>query len=432
MYEGCIVDGYNPVWILAKDIASRSSAWSELNPMPIVDDKIIVGTHKNGCPGFRCLEIETGKVIWEWYANADIEHSEFGPFLSCTKGQDYIITSDNKYLIFGWNPTIMQRFEMLHIAIDLTTGKEVWRKKIPSQGSVHIGYDANDDYYYCSALNIYTPENSKYYCENVYKVRIADGEVVEEVFRPTSEVELVAHCRALPFTYRERKYLLVSEKIYFDIEDEDNHTYKYGILDRETKDTLAWHDDADNYIPDQLAGIHVHNDIVYVMCGLGGYSILDMEKMQFSESYILGKKSHELDNGKKVQQRYDWLECSYIFNNKLVIGMKFNETGREEFSEHQLEPSWIYQPHGYLIDLATNKVIRKIHADKHANIMDDILYYAEGHNFYAFDINTGEKKIDQFFSDYDCSGTSSVYKNAKGEKFVIVSNVDYTYCFPGL
>ena len=64
--------------------------------------------------------------------------------------------------------------------------------------------------------------------------------------------------------------------------------------------------------------------------------------------------------------------------------------------------------------------------------MDDILYYAEGHNFYAFDINTGEKKIDQFFSDYDCSGTSSVYKNAKGEKFVIVSNVDYTYCFPGL
>lgn len=431
MYQGCIVDNYNPIWVVAKDTASNS-AWSELNPMPIVDDKTIVGSYKNRCPGFRCLEIETGKIIWEWYADANIENSKFGAYLSCTKGQTYTITTDKKYLIFAWNPSLFDQLSMLHIAIDVATGKEVWRKNIPSQGNIHIGYDAYDDYYYCSAFNIYTPENSKYHNQNAYKVRISDGQI-DEVFRPTTEVKIGAHCRAIPFSLKEKKYLLVTEKIFLDEEDEDNHTYKYGIIDRQTWDTLAWHDDADKHLPVQPSAIHVYNDIVYVMFGLGGYSILNLEKKQFTENYIWGKKSHNIVDGKKVQATADWYTCSYFYNNKIIIGMNFQTTQNlQSHSQDTQLPFHIALPRGLLIDASTNKMIKHVHTEHNPSIMDDILYYTENHNFYAFDINTGEKKIDLYICDYEASGTSSVYKNAKGEKFVIVSNVDYTYCFPGL
>ena len=431
-YNGVIVGDYDPIWTVAKDTAHRSNL-SHLKPMPIIDDEIIVGSYKDGNPGFRRMKIETGEIIWEWYLNQN-EFGEIGLFsgtISVTANKTYIITSDNRYMIFTWDPDIFDPYRKYYLALDITTGKEIWRKNIPSMGSLQVGYDKGDDYIYCSAYNVFSDDgNSKYINRNAYRVRIADGQV-EEVFRRRKEPELCAVCDACPFTHDGKKYLFITESVLLDEEDHDNHTSEYGLIDRNTGDTLMWKDDGHEFISNQLTGIDVHNGVIYVFNSLG-YSILNTKELAFTNKILLGKSSYELQNGKKVARTSDLLDCHYFYKDKLIVGMSFQTTHNELFPTHQQEPYWIYLPQGFLIDIATNMVLRNVHAAKHASIMDDILYYAEGHNLYAFDINTGEKKIDQFFSNYDCSGTSSVYKNAKGEKFVIVSNVDYTYCFPGL
>lgn len=431
MHDDVIVGDYAPIWIAAKDTAHRAVA-SYLYPMPIIDDEIIVGSHKDGNPGFRRMKIETGEILWEYYFDLQ-EYGELDTYqghLFSYLNSDHIITSDNRHLILSWNPDLYHHNENLYITIDITTGKEIWRKKIPSMGAVQVGYDAGDDYIYCSADNVFSDNgNSKYINRNVYRIRILDGQI-EEVFRCRKEPEIFGVCHACPFTCEEKKYLFVTESILLD-ENLLEGTLEYGLIDRNTGDTLMWKDDGHEYISNQLTGIDVHNDVIYIFNTLG-YSIFDINKLQFTNKILLGKSSFDIHNGKKVNNITDLYNTHYFYKDKLLVGMNFQQTHKEEFTETQQTPSYLYLPGGFLIDVSTNKIIRKIHAKNHANIMDDILYYAEGHNFYAFDINTGEKKIDQHISDYECSGTSSVYKNAKGEKFVIISNVDYTYCFPGL
>ena len=85
------------------------------------------------------------------------------------------------------------------------------------------------------------------------------------------------------------------------------------------------------------------------------------------------------------------------------------------------------------IDVLSQEANINIHAEEHASILDDILYYTYDRNLYAVDINTGQKLMDiELPKCYQAGPTSSVYKNAKGEKFVIVSSTNCTYCYPGL
>ena len=135
----------------------------------------------------------------------------------------------------------------------------------------------------------------------------------------------------------------------------------------------------------------------------------------------------------------DSYTCHYFYKDKLVIGMDLQTSSaqlREDSSYYELHrntPHHLSEPRGFLVDIATNRVLRYIHAEEHASILDDILYYTYDRNLYAVDINTGQKLMDiELPKCYQAGPTSSVYKNAKGEKFVIVSSTNCTYCYPGL
>ena len=56
---------------------------------------------------------------------------------------------------------------------------------------------------------------------------------------------------------------------------------------------------------------------------------------------------------------------------------------------------------------------------------------SSGKHFYAYNIITGNCLMD-IKLDYDATDGGITYKNNDGEKFVIVGDMRYTYCYEGL
>lgn len=431
LVDGVIVADHDPVWILPCDSLSLASPISELCPMPILGDEIIVTTHKNGNPGFRRLKIETGEVIWEWYMDKTKLGNElpFGAgFFSLIHRQNYFITTDNKYLVFSFNPVVTSNMNTIHTVIDIENGKLMWSKNVPSIPKIHY---ENGDYYYFEGINVYNQEPSEYYNHYVYRSRITDG-TIEEVFRCRKMPQIAGWCNGVPFSYRGQNYMFVTEKIVLTVHPETTSEDSFGLLNLDTGDTLMWGDFNADYI-DEIQDVHVHNNIIYVF-KRGNYLIFDIDKLQFTDTIWFG--NYSIDPNLNIHYMSDSYECHYFYKNKLVVGVFFASTAMgipSYHDQHQEEPFHLVLPRGYLFDVSTNKRLHYIHAEHHASIMDDILYYACNHNLYAIDINTGKKLIDMPIPYcVNAASTSSVYKNSKGKKYVIVSSPDYTYCFPGL
>lgn len=418
-HKGVIVGNYEPIWIKPHDPLGPG-ATSDLCPMPIIGDEIITTTHKDGKTGFCRLKIETGETVWSWFFDST-DNNEVQPygenfgvgFFHLLNGVDYFITNDNKSLIFTSGS--------MHMRINLENGKMMWKKNIHGMTSLH--YDG-DEFYYINVANVYTPESSKYYNYYAYRVRIADGEI-EEVFRNRTEPEFFGDCSAIPFTYSNKKYIFITEETHLD-EFLTEHKNYVGLIDLSTGDTLMWKDFNSEYI-DDIYAVHVHNNIIYVFTRIE-YHIFDIDKLEFTQTIPLGKYTYQTNtNGERYNQILDLYYCHYFYNDKLVVGMDRQTLSAESKSgDYPL-------PDGFLIDIATNRIIGDINAKWHPGILDDIVYFADNHNLYAYDINTGKKLIDiEIPLCTQAVATSSVYKNTKGEKFVIVASSDYIYCYPGL
>ena len=59
-----------PLWRVPHDTAYL--VYSVVKPYWQFDDKVIVDTYKNKKAGIRCMEIETGRVLWEQYFEGGI------------------------------------------------------------------------------------------------------------------------------------------------------------------------------------------------------------------------------------------------------------------------------------------------------------------------------------------------------------------------
>lgn len=408
LYEGVIKDNYEPIWIMPKD-PTGPKLCTNLCPMPVIGDEVIASTHKDGKAGFRRMKIETGKIVWECYLDEELlSNIGLGTGLfSLVNRQSYFVTSDEKCMVFC---SKVWQNAGIHVAIDIEHGKLLWAKNIPSSGALH--YDGKD-HYYCNVENIYTPESSKYTNFYAYKISIADGSM-EEVFRCRQTPEYYGSCEAIPFSYHDKDYLFLTEYINKDssLIGYGNTSNHYGLVHLESGDTLLWADFGTNIsFADYIADVHVHNGIVYVFKRLD-YVTFDMNKLQFTDTVGLSLYP-------------DLYTCHYFYNDKLLVGIAppkgLNMVG------------WS-SPIGHIIDVATNAIQRSnIRLDAHASILDDILYYTIDRKLQAVDINTGKTLMDIVVPKcYEAEATSSVYKNARGEKFVIVSSDHCTYCYPGL
>src|SRR6056297_429065 len=130
--KNCNVNGIivcqEPLWKVPFDDLPLA-----LYPYPQFDDKIIVGTNKAGKYGLRCMETESGDIIWEHF------FSITGEYLIIS---DTYFNEEKDFLIVkigSWG-------SKEHIKFDIHTGETLWKSPIES----FSGMEAFGDHYYCT------------------------------------------------------------------------------------------------------------------------------------------------------------------------------------------------------------------------------------------------------------------------------------------
>lgn len=397
MDENGVVVGQAPLWIVPNDPLGIDVETS-LCPMPVIGDQVIVPTHRDGKPGFRRMKIETGEIVWEWY----MESAKGSGLGMLVERRDFFVTSDSKQMVFR------SLQDSLHVAIDLEKGQMLWC--IERCGTLH--YDGGEHYYCGGKMNC-----------NAYKVNIADGSIAATYRCRAAEDK--DGCDVCPFSYQGKQYLFVVEYKWGGANPELSKfaTNHFGVVaidsswaiwgDYDIHKTTMLIDNQKNIDLD----IHQYNDVVYVFNLVDFYCKFDM---------VQGKMFNHKNEA--IGVRYSGVadnHCHTFCDGKMLIGnLEEKELYMRDDSKHAND--------GAVVDLATGEWM-KIPYHRPTVVMDDAAFFAYGHKLYAVDINTGKILVNiNVPGCYRAQATASAYKNAKGERYVILSSTTATYCYQEL
>ena len=382
--EICIENGVivcqDPLWKVPHDIENRIA--SAFSPYCQFDGKVIVETYKDKTGGMRCMEIETGEVIWEQYVG------EPGEYLII---QDTYFNSKQKYLIFSfgsWRNT-------KHIKLDINTGRILWESSIETFNTM----EAYAGHYYCTV-------RSSGDVHPIYKVDIATGQAAfyyETDLPPDPDYNAQRSNWACPFEYNGKEYLFIG---IMQMTSPNSANYYYSLMDANTQERLLKHVSIESVVEK----VDVYDEDIYVFTG-NGYKVFNMETLTFEKEVQL------LQSGEYVYHQF--------YKDKLILGLYY--LGKDWHEDNGEEHTH------FIIDTKTHTKELEIYAYvKPSGILDDIMYLvSSGKHFYAYNIITGNCLMD-IKLDYDATDGGITYKNDEGEKFVIVGDMRYTYCYEGL
>jgi len=217
--KNCIENGVivclDPIWKVRHDTANI--ALSILKPYFQFDDKVIVETYKNKIGGIRCMEIETGSIIWEQYFEST------GDYLII---HDTYFNAEENYLIFS----IGSWGNGKQIKLNIITGEIIWELAIESFNSI----EAYGDHYYCTV-------RSSGDVHSIYKVNIETGQseyFYETDLPPHPDYNAQRSNWALPFEYNAKEYLFIG---IMQMARPDSANFYYSLMDANTKERLLKH-----------------------------------------------------------------------------------------------------------------------------------------------------------------------------------------------
>ncbi|MCX6122670.1 MAG: PQQ-binding-like beta-propeller repeat protein [Ignavibacteriales bacterium] len=96
----------------AKVYELQVKKWEKKGVHQLIGEKFLIGTSK----GLQCYDALTAKLLWE---------------------QEYPKVDQDEFSDLDWlGNVLVVRYDKIHIGIDLTTGKELWRSKIAYNGDV--------------------------------------------------------------------------------------------------------------------------------------------------------------------------------------------------------------------------------------------------------------------------------------------------------
>lgn len=377
--EDGVIVWQEPLWRVSQDTANYVPC--VYYPYCQFESKVIVETYKDGKGGLRCMEVESGEVLWEKYFYAAEDFT--GDAILYLK---YSIFPEEKGCLIlpfydedGWK----------HISIDVDTGKTIWEKHLISYGPLEVG---GEYYYFSSELS-----------DDVFPIYRGNIETGDTEFfyatplPPNPNFDSYRTGNPRPFTYNNKDYLFIDEH---RLAAPGVVEFFISLMDLETLELLILSAPLDDW----LSKVDVHNGEVYLFTG-SGYKIFDMETLSVQKEVRL------LSSGEYVYHTF--------YNDKLIVGLTgsdsqstnghfvINLPGHEQ--QFVIE-DWVYP----------------------SSILNDMLYYVStGRYFRAYNLNTGDKLLDINLRHKTEFGVAT-HQNGQGDKFVVVGDRGYTYCFEGI
>ncbi|MDD2197757.1 MAG: hypothetical protein PHW91_11295 [Bacteroidales bacterium] len=376
--DGVIV-WQEPLWQVPHDTAYY--VYSVVKPYWQFDDKVIVDTYKNKKAGIRCMEIETGKVLWEQY----FEGPSRPQGLSEMNILDHFFNPKGGYLIVS----IGDWGEKEHVKLNIHSGEVLWR--IPLEAFTSI--EAYGNHYYCTV-------QSSGDVHPMYRVDIETGQAeffYETDLPPHPDYNTQRSSIALPFAYNGKEMLII-DQIQMTSPNSSNHYF--CLMDATTGERLLKH----NPIERPVRKVEVRDGVIYVFSG-EGYKIFSMETLTFERDVRL------IGRGQYMYHTF--------YKDKLVVGL--TPTNGVDENGH------------YVVDLKTHNLLHTFEGwVLPSTILDDVLYFVSaGQKFQAYNLSTGQRVLN-FDLRYNTKFGVATYKNAEGKKFVVVGDIGFTYCYEAI
>jgi outer membrane protein assembly factor BamB len=376
--DGVIV-WQKPLWSVPHDTAYY--VMSFFKPYFQFDNKVIVETYKDGKGGIRCMEVETGRIVWEKYLGQQVEHHS----LSLNINNPYL-NEESRYLIFSFGPWGDRK----HTRINIDTGATEW--EIPLETSASM--EGMGDHYYCT---VSTDEK----VNPIYKVNVCTGEA-EHFYSTTLEPHPVSPwgkpgAVARPFLYNNKEYLILAE-VRLIGEPTFVPEHFFSLMDAETKELLVEH----KPIESPVSKVEMVNGELYLFTG-NGYKIFSIETLSVTRDVKLFNSNVETSS----------YQYHRFYMDKLIVGLS---AGHMVVNKNT---------HTKLFQIDNANVYPSA-------ILDDVIYVLPGgQHFWAYNLNTGIQVLN-FELEYKVTACTATYKNAEGKKFVIVSDIGFTYCYEAI
>jgi len=324
--------------------------------------------------------VETGRIVWEKYIG--FEAAPHGYSLGINNPY---FNEAGRFLIVSYGSWGNKK----HNRINIDTGKTEWEIPLETFASM----EGFNDHYYCT---VYTSDDV---CP-IYNVNVNTGETA---YFYTSTLEAHPNYNAQrsaiarPFIYNNKEYLILDEVRLVDpatslIE------YFFSLMDAETKEILVKHKPTES----PVSKVEMVNGELYLFTG-NGYKIFSIETLSVIRDVRLFSSS-------TTTSAYQYHK---FYNDKLIVGLSAGI---------------------YIVNKSTHAKLFQIdNVNVYPSaILDDVLYILTGgQDFLAYNLTTGKRVLD-FDLDHEVMFCTATYKNAEGKKFVIVSDIGFTYCYEAI
>ncbi len=176
----------------------------------------------------------------------------------------------------------------------------------------------------------------------------------------------------------------------------------FSLMDAETKELLIKQQPIDS----PVSKVELVNGELYMFTG-NGYKILDIETLAIKREVKL------INRGNYVYH--------FFKNDKLIIGL----WGTAISPEPGIDPAH------YIVDLKTHSKLFQFYGSVYPSSEINGKLYLADNRLKSFDLNSGMCKL-EIQLEYDATMCTSTFNHPNGKKYVVVSDIGFTYCFEAI
>ena len=405
VYNGIICDNYPSLWNYYHPVDDPKSPpfviFADNYPQYNNGKYAIVGTSG----GVISIDIETGKKQWQYPITHDIVST-------------YFIAPSEEFIILNIDNQFMK--------VNLSDGTEQWRTPylITRSSDPYYTYSHVGDSHIYIATIVFDDGAESSNRTAAVKLNLQTGDTTH-LLRTAPRGDYVdTQCDIRSVMHNGHELWFVIEGLYNQKTGDD--MWQVYLRDAETGDTLFPPFSPIPQLPQHLKqvyrpqGFAKYNNKVFLYNHMA-FTVFDLESMNIVHQ-------HCFSNAIPANGPSEFVLEPILIDNKLVIQTRNRQ--------------WLIDMDSYAI-LASNEnqtgnLIGRELPHLPNNMIDGIFYRASGHMFRAFDFENSKELLRMSISnsnnrnEYDLHGRCITYKNDKGEVFVLFSNTNETFCYPGL